>query len=391
MLDFAFYSPTRFLFGKGTETKTGEMVREAGGSRVLIHYGGGSIERSGLLGRVTRSLDEAGVNWISLGGVAPNPLDSLIREGIGRCRREGVDLVLGVGGGSALDSAKAIAIGSVYDGDVLDFYFNRKQPSRRLKLGTIITLPGTGSDGSNSSVIVRSSDRLKRGLRSDFNRPDFSIVNPELARSLPPWQVASGAADILSHVFERYFTNTSGVDLTDRLCEAVCQAVIKAAPQAMGNPGDYDSMATLFWSATVAHNGSLGVGREEDWSAHALEHEIGGLYNTTHGAGLAALYPAWLKHHLPSRAGRLAQFAERILDVPGDPDHPEDVALEGIRRLAAFFRSLGLAGNLRELGVRPEDFVAMAARVKRNPDGTCGHFLPLRDADILAIYESAYV
>jgi alcohol dehydrogenase len=397
MLDFKWISPTLFVFGRGRENEVGQLAAAQGARRVLIHYGGGSVIRSGLLGRVKMSLTAAGIDFRELGGVQANPLDQLVYEGIQLCRRERVDLVLGLGGGSAIDSAKAIAIGAADEdpqGDFWDYYSLMRIPQKRLALGTIITLPGTGSEGSNSSVIVHTGDRLKRGLRSDLNRPDFSIMNPELAASLPPYQVASGAADMLSHVMERYFSRTSGVEITDRLCEAVMQTVLNAASVAVADPGNYDAMANLMWSAMIAHNGAVGVGREEDWSAHPLEHEMSGLFNTAHGAGLAALYPAWLEHMLPHRPEKLAQFAERVLDVAApDPDDRTSLiaaAQEGIRRLARIFQTLGLATNLRDLGIPRESIPVMAARVKRNSDGTCGKFLPLRDADILAIYEKAY-
>jgi alcohol dehydrogenase len=395
MLDFNWISPTRFIFGHGRENEVGRLVATCGAKRVLIHYGGGSVVRSGLLERVRQSLAAAGLAVSELGGVQPNPHDQLVYEGIRLCRDEHFDLVLGVGGGSAIDSAKAIAIGAADEdprGDFWDFYCLKRTPKKRLALGTIITLPGTGSEGSNSSVIVHTEDRLKRGLRSDLNRPDFSIVNPELAASLPPYQVACGAADILSHVMERYFSRTSGVEITDRLCEAVMLAVLQSAGPARDDPANYEAMATLMWSAMLAHNGAVGVGREEDWSAHALEHELSGFFDTAHGAGLAALYPAWLEYMLPHRTEKLAQFAERVLGVAVGQDQPDQLAVarEGIRRLVRFYHNLGLATNLRDLGIPRESIPAMAARVKRSPDGTCGHFLPLRDADILAIYETAY-
>jgi alcohol dehydrogenase len=389
MLNFDFFSPTRFIFGPGRECEAGSQIKQIGGQRVLLHFGGQSARASGLLDRVSQSLTDAGLETILLGGVQPNPRDSLVYEGIALCRREKIDTVLAIGGGSVLDSAKAIAIGSCYAGDFWDIYSAKAKPTGRLLLGTIITLPATGSEGSNSSVIRRDSENLKRGLRSDLNRPDFSIVNPELTFSLPPEQIAAGASDILSHIFERYFTRTSDVGLTDRLCEAAIASVIETAPVTLAHPGDFGPRANLIWASTIAHNGSLGVGRQEDWSAHALEAEIGGRYDTTHGAGLAALYPAWMQYMLgyhPERAARLARQAFGVL--------PSDDLLadgrEGIRRLAAFYQSLGLPGNLAALGVKRDDIPALAARAKRNPDGTCGFYLPLRDPDILAIYESAF-
>ena len=380
MLDFNYCSPTHFVFGAGREREAGTLAREAGASRVLVHYGGGSAVRSGLLDRIGQSLTEAGLTWLTLGGVVPNPRDSLVYEGIDICRREQVDLVLAVGGGSVLDSAKAISLGVCYEGDFWDFFCQRAKPARRLKLGTVITLPATGSEGSNSAVITRSAEKLKRGLRSDLNRPDFSIINPELTYGLPDWQIACGAADILSHVLERYFTRTRDVDISDRLCEAVMSAVLAAAPKALADPTAYEPRADLMWASTIAHVGLLGMGRQEDWSAHALEHELSGQYDVAHGAGLAALYPAWMQYALPHDPQRFAQLAARVLSALGSPaDAPapqssggqarEDqlaAGRDGIRRLAVFFRGLGLPVNLRDLGVSRGDLPLLATRVKRN-------------------------
>lgn len=390
MLEFTYYSPTRFVFGPGREKETGRLIRETGAKKVLLHFGGGSVRNSGLLQTVEASLQEESIAFIELGGAKPNPRDSLVYAGIELCRKENIDFVLGLGGGSAVDSAKAIAIGTCYEGDFWDFYGRGQKPLKRLPLGTIVTLPATGTEGSNSSVIKREKDNLKRGLRSDLNRPDFSIINPELTYTLPPWQVACGASDILSHVFERYFTREKDVILTDNMCEAVISSVIEVAPLAAADTTAYGPRANLMWSSTLAHNGLLELGRQGDWSAHALEHELSGVYDTTHGAGLAALYPAWLEHHLPHDPDRLARLAEKVFAVNRSGQSKTEVAREGIRRLARFYSSLGLPTNLQQLGARKEDIPVLASRVKRNPDGTCGHYLPLQDKDILTIYENAF-
>jgi len=389
MNSFDYYSPTRFIFGPDRENEVGSLCRDLAASKVLIHYGGGSVVRSGLLERVEASLSEAGIAHLALGGAVPNPRDELVYQGIELCRRENVDFVLGIGGGSAVDSAKAIAIGACYDGDFWDFYSNQAKPERRLGLGTIVTLPASGTEGSNSSVITRTADWLKRGLRSDLNRPDFSILNPDLTASLPAWQIACGAADILSHVFERYFTNTPGVLLTDNLCEAVIATVIETAPRLLADAPSRDDQANLIWSSTLAHIGLLGNGRQEDWSVHALEHELSALYDVAHGAGLAALYPAWMQYTLPHDPARFARLAVRGLGVAPKRAPDLELAREGIRRLASFYRQLALPVNLRELGVDEADLPRLAAKVKRNPDGSCGFFLPLQDKDILAIYQLA--
>jgi len=390
MLNFDYYSPTRLVFGRGREHEAGSLAKQAGAKKVLVHYGTGSVVRSGLLDRVLASLQKEGLEIVSLGGVVANPRDTLVYEGIELCKREGIDFVLAVGGGSVLDSAKAIAIGACHEGDFWDFYVNKRKPERRLGLGTIITLMATGSEASNSSVIKRANEPLKRGLRSDLNRPDFSIINPELTLTLPLDQVAIGAADMMAHIMERYFTNTPDVSLTDHLCEGVLRSIIEQAPLALQNPTDYEPRANLFFASTIAHVGILGMGRTEDWSAHALEAELSGCYNTAHGAGLAALYPAWILYMLPHRTMRIAQFAERVLGVPLDFRAPEKTGLEGVKALSRLFQSWGLPKNLQAMGIPREDLPTLAKRAKRNPDGTCGNFLPLLDADVLAVYELAW-
>lgn len=390
MLDFEYYSPTRLIVGHQKEKEAGRWAKFYGATRVLVHYGSGSVVTSGLLDRVCASLAAAGLHFQTLGGVVPNPRDTLVYEGIRLCKQEKIDFVLAVGGGSVLDSSKAISIGSCDDGDFWDFYVKRRDPVRRLGLGTIITLPATGSEASNSSVIKRDNEPLKRGLRSDLNRPDFSIINPELTYTLPPFQTACGASDILSHVMERYFTRTTGVGLSDRLCEAVMKTVLDEAPRALAEPDQYDVRANLFWASTQAHIGLLGMGRQEDWSVHALEHELSGNYNTAHGAGLAVLYPAWLMYLLPQHTLMIAQWAERVMGVPMDFANPEATGRAGIQRLAKTFAAWGLPTTLQEMGVPRADLPVLTTRAKRNADGTCGFFGPLLDQDIRAIYELAW-
>lgn len=393
MLDFTYYSPTHFVFGSGSENEAGSWCKKLNAQRVLIHYGGGSVIKSGLMKRVQDALNRSGIKWLTLGGAVPNPVDTLVYEGIELCRKESVDLVLGIGGGSAIDSAKAIAIGACYDGDFWDFYSKRATPEKRLKLGTIITLPATGTEGSNSSVITRTTDRLKRGLRSDLNRPDFSLMNPELTFTLPNWQTACGATDIISHVLERYFTRTESVRLTDHLCEGVIKTVLEETPKVLTEPTAYGPRANLMWASTLAHIGILGTGRQEDWSVHGLEHELSALYDVAHGAGLAALYPAWMEYLLPHDPERFARFAVTVFGFAAPDENDKEAMIQvgraGIYRFASFLRSIGMPVNLRDLGVNPDDFPKLAQKVKRNPDGSCGFYLPLRDPDIMAIYQAA--
>ncbi len=390
MLNFSYYSPTRFVFGEDSEAQVGDLCRQLGAQTVLVHYGGGSVVRSGLLERVMHALQAAGLAVELLGGVVPNPRDDLVYAGIEQCRRQGVDLVLGIGGGSAIDSAKAIALGTPYDGDFWDFYTQKALPEKRLLLGTIITHPATGTDGSNSSVILKSDQQLKRGLRSDFNRPDFSIINPIWTKSLPPYQLACGIVDILSHVFERYFTRTPNVTVSDHLCEAVMRAVVEVGLKAWEDENDMAARGNLMWAATLAHVGLLGMGRQEDWGVHALQHELSAHTDMAHGAGLAALYPAWMQFHLSADPARFARLARSVFDVDPTGLSELEQGRQGILQLAALYRTLGMPVSLQELDVRKEDLPALARKVKRNPDGSCGHYLPLQDADVLSVYQLSY-
>ncbi len=385
MLDFIFQSPTKFYFGKNMETRVGEAVKETGATKVLIHTGGGSAERSGLLDRVRASLTEADIAFVELAGVVPNPELSLVRKGIDLGRDEGVDLVLSVGGGSAADSAKAIAVGIPYEGDVWDFYSRQAVPEKSLPIGTIVTLAATGSEGSSSSVISNVTDDgvIKRGLNHDLIRPTFSILNPELTYTVPEYQLAAGIMDIMSHVLERYISNSVDVDLTDRLCEAVLQAVLSAGPRALADRQDYSAHATLLWAGTLAHNNILGVGREADWGTHQIEHEISADYGATHGAGLAVIFPAFMTYTLDVNVNRYAQFATRVMGVPTDPYHPEAVAKEGIRRFSEFLRSIGMPDRLEAFGTKAEDIERLARNVKRNNNGEyVGFFKPLTQEDV---------
>lgn len=389
MDNFTFYSPTYFVFGRGTENEAGHYVTRFGGTKVLIHYGGGSVKRSGLLGRVKASLEASDIPYIELGGAMPNPRSGLVYEGIDLCRKEGVDFILAVGGGSAIDSAKAIAAGVPYDGDFWDFYSKDMIITEALPVGTILTLAAAGSEGSSSSVITHEDGMLKRGASGDAIRPVFSILNPELTFTLPPEQTANGVADIMAHVFERYFTNTKDVEVTDRLCEAVLLTMIKEAPKAIKNPEDYGARANIMWAGMVAHNNLCGVGREQDWSSHGMEHELSALYDVAHGAGLAVMVPAWMKYVMKHDVNRFAQIAVRVWGCHMDYANPENTALEGIKRLEEFWGSLGLPLNFRELGAREEDIPFMVKNIGLKEGEHLGNFVPLYNEDIEKIYRLA--
>ena len=388
MLDFSFISPTQFAFGKGTQDKAGSFCAQYG-TKALLHYGGGSVIRSGLLGQIKQSLQDAGVSFVELGGVQPNPRDTLVYEGIKLCRDEKVDVILAVGGGSVIDSAKAIAVGALYDGDFWDFYSGKQTVTEVLPLGVVLTLPAAGSEASNSTVVTQEKTMLKRFCDSNLLRPKFAILNPELTYTLPPFQTACGVTDIMAHVMERYFTNTPGVGLTDHMCEAVLKSMIKYAHIALENPADYDARANIMWAGVVAHNDVLGVGREQDWSTHMIEHELSGLYDVAHGAGLATIFPAFLRFTYPYNVMRVAQFAHRVFGVEMDFEQPERTAVEGINRLKAFYHAIGMPTSFKELGAKEEDIDFLSAKVLLNNGDTLGHFHPLTRADIAAIYRLA--
>lgn len=387
MLNFNFYSPTFFVFGKNRENEAGKLVKNHGGTRVLIHYGGGSVVKSGLLDRVKASLEKEAIYFIELGGVVPNPRSGLVYEGIELCKQHNIDFILAIGGGSAIDSAKAIAIGALYDGDFWDF-FTGKRIEKALPVGTVLTLTAAGSEGSNSAVITYENGMLKRGLGSNLIRPVFSILNPELTYTLPPYQTAAGAADMMAHVMERYFTNTKGVELTDRLCEAIMLTIIKEIPVVLKDPYNYKARANLMWAGMVAHNDSCGVGREQDWASHKIEHELSGLYDVAHGAGLAVIFPAWMKYVMQHDILRFAQFAVRIWGCEMDFENPENTAREGIKRYEQFMQSIGMPIRLEELGAKEEDIPLLVEKLGLG-DKTLGFFVKLTKEDIYKIYELA--
>ncbi len=383
MKDFVHCVPTRFVFGRGAENRAGEQIADFGGTKALIVYGGGSAVRSGLIDRVKAALDGAGVAHVCLGGVKPNPRDTLVYEGIELARREGVDFILAVGGGSVIDTGKAVAHGMCYDGDFWDLWCGKAKSKGALPVGVVLTMAAAGSESSNSCVITQESTKTKRGLRSELNRPRFAIMNPELTMTLPPYQIACGATDILAHIMERYFTCEKEVDLTDRLCEGAMVAVIRAARIAVKHPEDYDAQAQLMWGSTIAHNDTVGVGRVQDFGSHQIEHELSALYDVAHGAGLAVVFPAWMRYHMDRDIMRFAQFAVRVYGCEMNFEHPEQTALRGIEAHEAFLREIGMPLTLREIGACAEDIPALAAHTKvTNPDGTTGGVFHMTRQDI---------
>ncbi|MCQ2597769.1 MAG: iron-containing alcohol dehydrogenase [Treponema sp.] len=354
MDNFNFYAPTYFAFGKDRENDCGELVKRFGGSKVLIHFGGGSVVRSGLLDRVKVSLTKAGISFVELGGVKPNPRSGLVYEGIELCRKENIDFILAVGGGSSIDSAKAIAAGTVYDGDFWDFY-SGKPVEKALPIGTVLTISAAGSEGSPDSVITKEEGMLKRGASGEAYRPKFSILNPALTQTLPAYQTACGITDIIAHLYERYLTNTKNVETTDRMIEALILAMVSQGPKAVKNPDDYDARANIMWAGMMAHNNSCGVGRSQDWLSHQIEHELSAQYDCAHGAGLAVTMPAVFTYNLKHDVMRFAQIAVRVWGCQMDFANPENTAKAGIEALRNFLISIGMPKNFAGLGAKEED------------------------------------
>lgn len=387
MENFTFYSPTFFAFGKDTENQVGEYVKQFGGSKVLVHYGGSSAKKSGLLDRVEASLKKEGIPYVMLGGVKPNPRSGLVYEGIELCKKEGIDFVLAVGGGSVIDSSKAIAAGVVYDGDFWDFY-SGKWIEEALPVGTILTIAAAGSEGSPDSVITKEEGMFKRGASGNAIRPKFSILNPALTETLPPHQTAAGATDIMAHLYERYLTNTKDVEVTDRLIEGLLLTMRHEAPRVIADPHNYEARANIMWAGMVAHNHICGVGRSQDWNSHVIEHELSALYDCAHGAGLAVTMPAVFKYVMNHDVNRFAKVATRVWGCEMDFDHPEVTALEGINAFQNFLISLGMPKNFEELGAKEEDIPKLAEICCRGDgrDGTISGFVSLTEEDVQNIY-----
>lgn len=389
MENFTFCSPTEFVFGRDSESECGRYVRKFGGSRVLLVYGGGSAVRSGLIGRIRASLETEKIALFELGGIQPNPLDTPVYEGISLCRAQGIDFLLAVGGGSVIDTAKAIAAGVPYDGDFWDFYSGKAQIAAALPVGTVLTIAAAGSEGSGDSVITKTDGMLKRGTGSPLLRARFSILNPALTQTLPAYQTACGATDIMAHVFERYFTNTPEVEITDRLCEAVLLTMVKETPRAVADPDNYDARANIMWAGMVAHNNIVGVGRQQDWNSHALEHELSALYDVAHGAGLAVIMPAWMEHVCAHNPMRFAQMATRVFGCQMNFADPMQTARAGIRAFRRFLHSIGMPVNFAELGAKEADIPLLVEKLGIPAGGSRSGFMDLTAADCEAIYRIA--
>ena len=391
MENFNYYTPTRVVFGRGTESETGDLVKAQGCGKVLVHYGSGSVVRSGLLDRVYKSLDDAGISYVSLGGVVPNPRLSLVYEGIELCRKEGVDFILAVGGGSVIDSAKAIGYGLANEGDVWDFYEGKRMPSGCMPIGVVLTISAAGSEMSNSSVITNENGWLKRGCNTDYGRVKFAVMNPEITMTLPKYQTASGCVDIMMHTMERYFNQSENMELTDGISEHLIRTVMRNAKILMDEPDNYDARAEVMWAGSLSHNGLTGCGTDGgDWASHQLEHELGGMFDVAHGAGLAAVWGSWARYVLDARPARFAQFAVNVMGVEPGADDME-TALKGIAAMEEFYRSIEMPVCVKDMGIEmtEEQMQELAEKCSFFGERTIGCVKKLNKDDIYQIYKNA--
>lgn len=387
MNNFVFFPATKYVFGKGVENKVAEQLEAFGMKKPLIVYGKGSVVRSGLLDRVKKSLEDAGIQFAELGGVQPNPVDAKVYEGIEIAKKENIDSVLAVGGGSSIDTAKAISAAIPYDGDFWDFYCGKAKVTKALPVGVVLTIPAAGSEGSGNTVITKLEGLHKLGMGSDVLRPKFALMNPELTYTLPPYQTAAGITDMIAHIMERYFSNTPNVEITDRVAEGVLKAIITEAPKVIANPEDYDARANIMWSGTLAHNGVCSGGREEDWATHGLEHELSAVYDVTHGAGLAVMFPAWMSYALNENPAKLAQFARRVFDI--DEKDDRIAAEKGISALKEFLSSIGMPISMKELGIDNPDIELLAKKVTENKGDVFGNYIKIDRNTAEKIYSLA--
>ena len=392
MRDFVYHAPTEVVFGKQSEEKVAGLVKKYGGHKVLVHYGGKSAQKSGLLDKICGLLRDGGVDFVCLGGVVPNPRLSLVHQGIDLCRQEGVDFILAIGGGSVIDSAKAIACGVPYDGEVWDFYLGKASPKCYLPVACVLTIPAAGSEMSESSVITNEDGDVKLGYSNQMSRPRFAIMNPVRTFTLPPYQTAAGVTDMIMHTMERYFSHDDDMDLTDAIAEALMRDLMDNVFKVLANPEDYRARAQIMWGGSLAHNDLTGCGLTGDWATHEIEHELSGMFDVTHGAGLAAIWPSWARYVYKENVSRFVRFAVNVLGVPQDFTDPEGTALKGIEAMERFYHAIGMPVNIHELigkEVSEDEIREMARKCTRGHKITQGSFKVLGSEDIEAIYRMA--
>ncbi|MBR4373019.1 MAG: iron-containing alcohol dehydrogenase [Treponema sp.] len=393
MNNFNFYAPTKIVFGKGSENEVGKLVAQQKCRKVLLHYGSGSVKKTGLLERVKKSLEEVGIDYTELGGVVPNPRLSLVRKGIEICKKENVDFLLAVGGGSVIDSAKAIGYGATNDFDVWEIFEKKNSPKACLPIGVILTIAASGSEMSSSAVITNEDGWKKRGSHSDLCRPRFAIMNPELTMTLPEYQTICGATDILMHTMERYFTTGGNMMITDEIAEGLMRTVIANTRILLKNPKDYDARAEIMWAGSLSHNDLTGLGNYgDDFATHRLEHELGGMFDVAHGAGLAALWGTWARYVVTDCTGRFKKFALKVWNVSvKETDSDLDIAMKGIEATEDFFREIKMPTNMRELGIKPTDeqIKELAEKCAAATGGKVGSAKVLFKDDMLNIFEAS--
>lgn len=392
MKDFNYYAPTEVVFGENSEEQVAALVKKYGGTKVLVHYGGKSAERSGLLDKICGLLTEGGIAFKKLGGVVPNPRLSLVHEGIKLCREEGIDFILAVGGGSVIDSSKAIAYGVPYEGEVWDFYLGKDKATEMLPVACVLTIPAAGSEMSEASVITNEDGDVKLGYSNNLSRPKFAIMNPKRTFTLPPYQTAAGVTDMMMHTMERYFTKDDDMDLTTDIAETMLRSMKDAIFAVLKNPEDYRYRAQIMWGGSLMHNGLTGCGVTDDWATHQLEHELSGMFDVTHGAGLAAIWPSWARYVMHENLSRFVRFAVNVMDVPNDFTDPEGTALKGIEAMERFYHAIGMPINIKELigkDITDEEIKEMTRKCSRNYQKTCGQLKVLKAEDMENIYKMA--
>ncbi len=392
MEDFKYYAPTEVIFGKDSEEQLVEMIKKYGGKKVLVHYGGKSAERSGLLGSVRQKLTDGGIAFCELGGVKPNPRLELVREGIELCKRENVDFILAVGGGSVIDSSKAIGYGMKYDGDVWDIYARKYAPKETLPVGSILTIPAAGSEMSDSSVITNEAEGLKIGYSDNLCRPKFTIMNPVRTYTLPPYQTACGATDIMMHTMERYFGRVDDMTLIDNIAEALMKTVKDSVFHVLKDPEDYRNRACIMWASSLGHNDLTGDRSYADFATHQIEHELSAMFDVAHGAGLAAMWPSWARYVYKENVSRFVRFAVNVMDVPNDFTNPEATALAGIEAIERFYKAIGMPTNIHELigrDITDEEIKELARKCSHDDGRTIGAFRKLDRHDMEEIYKMA--
>ena len=392
MKDFTYYAPTEVVFGRDSEAKVAQMIRKYGGTKVLVHFGGKSAIQSGLLPKICDQLSQAGVPYVALGGVVPNPRLSMVHKGIELCKKEGVDFLLAVGGGSVIDSCKAIAYGVPYKGEVWDLYLGKGKPKTMLPLGCVLTIPAAGSEMSESSVITNEDGGIKLGYSNNLSRPKFAIMNPERTFTLPPYQTAAGVTDMMMHTMERYFTKDDDMDVTTALAESLLREMKQAIFPVLKDPEDYRYRAQIMWAGSLMHNGLTGCGISDDWATHQLEHELSGMFDVTHGAGLAAVWPSWARYVMHKNLRRFVRFAVEVMDVPNDYTDPEGTAEKGIQAMERFYHAIGMPINIKELigrDIKDGEIKEMVQKCSRGGTRTCGQLKVLKAEDMEAIYQMA--